>query len=107
MLGDSVNINSFNCNPVVLKKIAKTSKNYNFLAQLVQKLDPHGPRPKQKAFFSVIAKPDHKLSKTFYFIKISYVLVECFSILCDVFLLKSVIFSITAVSNREWVGELF
>ena len=27
MLGDSININSFCCNPVVLKKIGKTSKN--------------------------------------------------------------------------------
>ena len=95
MLGDSVNINNFNCNPVVLKKIAKTSKNYNFLAQFVQKW-ANGPRPKtENIFFSVIKKTDHKLSKTFYFIKISYVLAdyECFSIVCDVFLLKSVISS--------------
>ena len=78
MLGDSGNINNFNCNPVVLKKIAKTSKTYNFLAQLVQKWGPHGSCQKQKTFFffSVIAKPDHKLSKPFYFIKISYVLAE-------------------------------
>ena len=47
------------------------------LAQLVQKSSPHGPYPKQKTFFfAEITTPDHKLSKTFYFIKISYVLAE-------------------------------
>ena len=76
MFGDSSKINKFNWNPVLLKKIAKTSSNYHFLAQLVQKWGPHGPRPKQKTIFSSeITKTDHKFSKTFYFIKI-YVLVE-------------------------------
>ena len=38
-----------NWNPIVLKKkIAKTLKNYQFLAQLVQKWGPHGPCPKDK-----------------------------------------------------------
>ena len=33
--------------------------------------------PKTKNnFFAQITKPDHKLAKTFYFLKISYVLVE-------------------------------
>ena len=58
MLGNSINIKSFDWNPVVRKNFAKTSQNYHFLAQLVQKMGPHGPRPK------------------------------CFSILCDAFLLK-------------------
>ena len=52
--------------------------------------------PKQKTIlFAEIAKPDHKLSKKIYFIKI-YVLAEllkCFSILYDAFLLKCVISS--------------
>ena len=57
----------------------------------------HGPHPKQKTvFFSETTKPDPKLSKPFYFNKImclaelSY---ECFSILCNAFLLKSTISS--------------
>ena len=55
----------------------KTSKNYDFLAQLVQKWGPHGPRPKQKTIFlSEIIKPDSKLPKTFYLNKIPYVLAE-------------------------------
>ena len=41
----------------------------------MQKWGPHGPHPKQKAFFSEITKPDPKLSKP-YFNKISYVLTE-------------------------------
>ena len=43
----------------------------------MQKWGPHGPRPKQKAtFFPEITKLDPKLSKTFYFNKISNVLAE-------------------------------
>ena len=63
MLGKSININNFDWNPVVLKEIAKTSKNYHFLAQLVQKWGPHGLRPNRKQFFfTEITKPDPKLS---------------------------------------------
>ena len=43
----------------------------------MQKWGPHGPHPKQKTiFFSEMIKPDPKPSKTFYFNKIPYVLVE-------------------------------
>ena len=62
----------------------------------MKKWGPHGPRPKQKTiFFSEIIKPDPKLSKPFYLTKyhmfwLSY---ECFSILCNAFLLKSAISS--------------
>ena len=50
-------------------------KNYHFFAQLVQKWGPHGTHPKEKNnLFIEITKLDHKLSKTFYFIKLSYVL---------------------------------
>ena len=51
MLGNSTNIKNFNWNAVVVKKMSKTSKNYYYSAQLVQKWGPHGPRPKQKSFF--------------------------------------------------------
>ena len=52
--------------------------------------------PKTKTLFSSeIRKSDHKLSKTFYFIKISHVLVELWMFFCFAwcFLLKSVISS--------------
>ena len=76
MIGDSINFINCNWNPVVLKKKAKISKNYHFLAKRVQEWGPHGPHPKQKTIsFAEIIKPDHKLSKPFYFIKI-YVLAE-------------------------------
>ena len=59
------------------KKIAKTTKNNHFLAELVQKWGPHELHPKQGTiFFAIITKPNHKLSKTFYFIKIPYALAE-------------------------------
>ena len=51
MLRDLINtINNFNCNPVVLeeKKIGKTSNNYHFWVQLVQKRHHYGPHPNQK-----------------------------------------------------------
>ena len=51
ILGDLINIKNFNWNPVVLKKFAKTYKNYYFSAQLVQKWGPHGPCPKEETFF--------------------------------------------------------
>ena len=105
MLGDSININ-FNYNPVVLKKIGKTSKNYNFWAQLAQKSSHYGPYRKPKTnFFTGITKPDHMLSKTFYFIKISYVFAElwmlCDAFLCDAFLLKRVISSHNSFEGRS------
>ena len=40
----------------------------------MQKWGPHGPRPKEENNISAeIKKPDHKLSKTFYFTKVSHV----------------------------------
>ena len=63
----------------------------------MQKWGPHGPCPKQNYFFSEIEKPDPKLPKLFILRKyrmfwLSY---ECFSILCNAFLLKS------AISNHK------
>ena len=78
MLGDSINIFNFNCNPVVLKKIDKACKK-SFLVQLIQERGQYGSRPKQKTiFFAEITKADQKLSKTFYTINqnIIYVLAE-------------------------------
>ena len=72
--------------PVLKKKIAKTSKNYQFLTQLVQKCGPYGPHPKQKTFFFFFCR-DNKTISCFGWVK-SY---EYFSIFCDSFLLKSVI----------------
>ena len=52
VLGDSVNINSLCCNPVVLKnKIGKTSKKLLFWAQFSQKRGHYEPRPKWKTIF--------------------------------------------------------
>ena len=69
MLGYSINLNNFNCNPVVMKIFAKTSKNCHFWAQLVQKMGQYEPHPKQTKFlFAEMTKADHKLFKTFYFI---------------------------------------
>ena len=85
--GDSINSNNFSWNPMSSseKKIAKTSKNYQFLTQLVQKCGPYGPHPKQKTFFFFCR--DNKTISCFGWVK-SY---EYFSIFCDSFLLKSVI----------------
>ena len=76
MLGDSINIINFNCNPAVLKEIGKTSKNCHFWTQLAQKRSVWAMPQTKKQFFSEITKADHKFSKTFHFIKISYVLAE-------------------------------
>ena len=53
------------------------------------------PPPPKKIFFSEITKSDHKLSKLFYFNKLSYVLAELrmFFYFMWCFLLKRVIFS--------------
>ena len=54
------------------KKIGKTVKNWSFGIILGQKLGQHGLHPKSSSnVFVEIAKGDHKLSRTFYFIKIS------------------------------------
>ena len=70
MSGNSINIKNFNWNLVVLKNFAKTSKNYHFSAQLVQKWGRRVSRPIQEAvFFSEITKPVPKSSKPFILIK--------------------------------------
>ena len=74
MLGDSIGIKNFNWNPVVLKKICQTI----FQPNLHQKglTLSHSQNQNLFFFFSQTTKPDHKLSKTFYFMKISNVLIE-------------------------------
>ena len=73
MLGDSIDINSFCCNPVVLKK------------KLVKPLGPicttkrsawATTKLKNNFFGAEITKADHQFSETFDFIKISSVLAE-------------------------------
>ena len=54
------------------KKISKTLKNYSFRTLFGQKLGQHGPHPKSNLIlFLELTKGDHKLPRTFYFIKIS------------------------------------
>ena len=90
MLGDSVNINSLCCNPVVLKnKIGKTSKNCFFGPNFHKKgvIMNHAQNEK-RLFLAEITNPNHQLSETFNFLKISYIFLlsyESFSILSDSF----------------------
>ena len=74
MLGNSININNFNLNPVVLKKKLKPLK--------ITILWSPWAMPAKKTFFKEITKPDHTFSTTFYFITASYILAD----LCDAFL---------------------
>ena len=77
-LRDSINFNNLCWNPVVLgKQIGKTSKNYSFSVKFVQKRRYYGSCPKwKKNFLLEITKAGHQVPETFYFLKISYVLVE-------------------------------
>ena len=50
MLGDSINIDNFNYNPVDMKKTGKTY-NYNFFCPTCSKKGQYGSPPKQKTFF--------------------------------------------------------
>ena len=96
MSGNWINIYNFCYNTVVLeKKLGKTVKNCSFRILYGQKVGQHGPHPKSSWIFCVeVAKGDHKLSRTFYFIKISYVLTELWVMtdflswyfLCDILL---------------------
>ena len=67
-----------NWNPIVLKKkLLKPLKITNFQPNLCKNGVPMGHAQKTKSnFFAEVTKPDHTLSKTFYFIKISYVLAK-------------------------------
>ena len=71
MLGDLIIINNFTCNPVVLKKIGKTSRNCYFWGQSAHERGQYGSHLTQKTiFWAEITKVDHKLSVY----KISYAL---------------------------------
>ena len=53
------------------KKISETVKNCSLRTLFEQKLGQYGPRPKSSSIFCMeITKGDHKLSRTFYVIKI-------------------------------------
>ena len=76
MLRDSININNFNCNPVVLKinlvkplKIAFLGPNLH-----TKKKSVWGTHKTKIKLYAEKTKADHKLSKLFYFIKTSFVL---------------------------------
>ena len=72
MSGNWINTNNLSWNTVVMKKIGKTFKKCSFRTIFGQNLDKHGPHPKSSSMFFVeITEGDHKLSRTFYFIKIS------------------------------------
>ena len=79
MLKGSININNLCWNPAASskkkKKNGKTSKNCFFLVQFAQKRDCYGSHPKCKTTKGEITKGGHQVSETFYFLKISYVLV--------------------------------
>ena len=72
MLGDSINITDLCCNPVVLKKVGKTSWKLFFGPNLHKKGVIMGQTLNGKTifFFLEITKVDHHLLVTFYFIKI-------------------------------------
>ena len=102
MLGDAININHFNCNPVAVvlkkKKLAKPLNITIFRPNLCKKGVTMGHIQNKKyiyIFFTEITRPNHKLSKTFYLIKISCFgwVLKVFSIVCYVFLLKRLISS--------------
>ena len=96
MLGDSISINNFNWNPVILKKNLLTPlETIIFWPNSCKNGVPMGnTQNKTTIVFAEITKPDHRLSKPFYFIKI-YVLVELWLFFYFVwcFLSKSVISS--------------
>ena len=72
MLGDSININNFNCTPIILKNFWPL-KITIFGPNLCKKgVSMDHTQNKQTFFLTEMTKADHKLSKTFYFIKISY-----------------------------------
>ena len=73
------------------KKNTATSKDYHFLAQLMRFPWTTLKTEKKKIFLEII-KPGHKLSNAFILLKSQtfWLSSECFSILCDAFLLKRV-----------------
>ena len=86
------------------KKIGKTVKNCSSKTQFGQKLGQHGPRSRwSPIFFLEITKRDHKLSRTFNSIKISYVLTELWMIfwLAWYFAAKTSQFRAEATNNKD------
>ena len=60
MLGNSININKFNCNLVVLtEKLGKTSKTHHFCAKLAKLESVQATAKTYNFFFSEITNPDH------------------------------------------------
>ena len=78
MLGDSININNFCCNPVVMKKKMVKPLKIVFLGPICTTKRSAWATPKTKNNFLLaeITKADHQPSETSYYIKISSVLDE-------------------------------
>ena len=93
MLGDSIGIKNFNWNPVVLKKICQTI----FQPNLHQKGLSLSHSQNQNLFFFFHKQQNQIISFQKRFILWKYQMFwlsyECFSIVCDAFLLKRVISS--------------
>ena len=95
MLENSININNFNWNPIVLKKktLLKPLKITIFWPNLHKNVSPWATPKTENNFFAGIIKHHisfQKLLSKYHMFWLSY---EYFSLLRDVFLLKSVIFS--------------
>ena len=89
--------------------LLKPQKIAIFGLNLCKKRGQYGPHPKQtENLFAEMTKADHKLSKTFYFIKISYVLTELwmfFYFVVMFFCQKAWFPAITAVLLRQKLGQ--
>ena len=102
MLGDSININNFCCNPAILKNLGETFNLIFFFFWIgaictTKRSAWATPKMKNNFLLAEITKANHQLSDTFY-IKIScfgwvMLSMNLFSILCDVFYQKRVICS--------------
>ena len=103
---DSI-INNFNWNPVVLKKMAKTSKNYHFWPNLCKNWVSMSHAQNRKQF--CFCRKNKTRLKKIYFIKIPYI---CFGwvinvfLFCDAFLLKTVISNLTSCAGTSHVHML-
>ena len=110
MLGDLININNFNWNPIVLKNVAKTSKKLHFFGSTcVRKWGPCRPHPKQIIFLQKWQNQIISFQKPFILSELMFRLsYECFSILCDAFLRRSVISSHNSCDTENgWNRNIF
>ena len=111
MLVDSINVNNFNCNPIILKNILVKPLTITIFGHNLRKKGVTiGHAQNEKQFFTEKNKPGHKLSKKNYFIKISYVLAQLwmFSYFVWFFLLlKRVISSHNSCESKNYLKNHF